>query len=300
MPARVMIARFPFCNVENPDLTDWLVKTVLEMKSDPRVGDILHMKVDDTPITMGRNRACKFALEKGCDLLLMLDSDIKPDVPEPGARPFWRSSFDFMLQHNGPCCVAAPYCGMPPHENVFIFHWMKKQTDNPNADLSLEQYTREQATKMAGIQEAAALPTGVFLMDMRALKFIGLPWFDYEYTDQYQTEKATTEDVYFTRNLSLAGVPQYCNWDAWAGHHKRKLVGKPKPLTVESVRDQFREAIASGRSSHEKLIDVAGPERPGPIRAGSARSAQPIPPMNICRISGATTAHTTAPARSCG
>ncbi len=261
MPARIMIARFPFGNQEVPDIGDYLATLVPKLKADPRVGEILRVREDDTPITMTRNKVCKLALEAHCDLILMIDSDMKPDDVLPRSRPFWETSLDFMLNHPGPSCVAAPYCGPPPHENVYIFHWMKHQNDNPNVDLKLEQYSREQAFMMAGIQEVAALPTGLFLLDTRALKYLKKPWFDYEYTDEYHTEKATTEDVYFTRNLSLAGVPVYCNWDSWAGHWKRKLVRKPAPLTVQSVRDQFREAIVKGISDQEKIIEFSSKRR---------------------------------------
>lgn len=254
----VMFARFPFGGSEHPDCADWLVPTILKAKADPRIGEILHTRVDDTPITMSRNRVLKEALTRKVDIVCMLDSDMRPDLPLPNAKPFWDTSFDFMLDHNGPCVIAAPYCGPPPWENVYIFQWSRRQSENPNADISLEQYSREDAQQRGGIEQVAALPTGLCLIDMRSLQFIKHPWFDYEYEDEYETKKATTEDVFFTRNLSLAGVPQYVNWDAWAGHHKRKCVGKPSLLTVDSVRNEFREALSKGMSNTERLITVRG------------------------------------------
>lgn len=255
---RLLIARFPFGNQEAPSVTDWVAETYHKAKCDPRIGVVHRMKVDDTPITMSRNRVLKYALDEQMDLVLMVDSDMQPDLPYPGAKPFWDSTLEFMLNHEGPCAVAAPYGGPPPHENVYVFQWVKMSEDNPNVELKLAQFSREQTFQLAGIQQVAALPTGVFMLDVRALKVPGFnpPWFEYEWTDKYQTHKASTEDVFFTRNLSLAGVPVYCNWDSWAGHHKRKIVVKPQPLTVEAVREQFREAIASGIRDDEKLIDV--------------------------------------------
>lgn len=255
---KLLIARFPFGNSEAPSVTDWVTDVYHKAKLDTRFKAVHRVRVDDTPITMGRNRVLKAALDKGIDLVLMVDSDMDPDLPYPGAKPFWDSSLEFILNHKGPCALAAPYCGPPPHENVYIFHWTAASNDNPNVDVSLSQYTREHAMLMAGIQEVAALPTGVFLLDVRALKVPGFnpPWFDYEYTDKYQTHKSTTEDVFFTRNLSLAGVPMYCNWDAWAGHHKRKMVHKPQGLTIDAVREQFRDAVVSGVSDQDRLIDV--------------------------------------------
>ena len=84
------------------------------------------------------------------------------------------------------------------------------------------------------------------------------------HVDEEETEKATTEDVYFTRNLSLAGVPNYVNWDSWAGHVKRKVVGKPTLLTADSVRESFREAVMANRRANERLTFIEpGPELNG-------------------------------------
>lgn len=260
MKATVMIATFPFGGSECFETRNWLIKTHREIEKDDRVAHLVTMDVNDTPITMSRNRVLKAALKRNVDFVLMVDSDMKPDLylGHPDVRPFWESSFDFMLKHEGPCAIAAPYCGPPPHENVYVFRWAVLESEQPNPDFKLDQYPREEATIRVGIEEVAALPTGVFLLDMRALRYLepGKPWFDYEWTDAEQTEKASTEDVYFTRNLCLAGVPQYVNWDAWAGHVKRKVVGRPMIVTADSIRGTFREALKANVKSNERIIDV--------------------------------------------
>lgn len=253
----VLFARFPYGGTESHHVGDWLAGTVHAAKTDPRISAVRKMSVNDTPITMTRNRVLKQALAQGVDVVCMVDSDMRPDLPLPGARPFWPTALDFLLKHEGPCLVAAPYCGPPPHENVYIFRWANLQSDAPDPDFRLEQFTREEAAARAGFEEVAALPTGLMLIDMRAIKAVRPPWFEYEYVDPpFNTEKASTEDVVFTRNLSLAGVPNYVLWDSWAGHLKTKCVGKPSPLTVESVREEFREALLHNRRSTERLIVV--------------------------------------------
>lgn len=259
MKLSVMFAFFPYQQVEHPDIRRWTVPTILKCKADPRIGEIHHIDCDDTPITMTRNLACKRAKEVGADLLCMIDNDMRPDLylGTPGAKPFWDSTLDFMIKHHGPCCVAAPYCGPPPHENIYVFRLAKKQSDHPNQDFAIEQFSREDAAPRAGIEEVAALPTGLFLMDVRGLDAIDPPWFDYDYADPpFNTRKSTTEDVFFTRNLTLAGVPVYCNWDAWAGHHKRKCVGKPVLLCQDAIRKDLRDAIQRGYNCNERLIDI--------------------------------------------
>lgn len=254
---KVMFARFPYGNAEHPDVADWLVETVGKAKRDPRVSEVVRWRLADTPITMSRNRCLKIAQQQGVDIVCMIDSDMKPDLPLPGMKPFWDLAFDFVLEHEGPCAIAAPYCGPPPHENVYIFQWGSKASDHPNLDIKLDQFVREDAAGRGGIERVAALPTGLMLIDMRALRYLEPPWFDYEWADPpFNTEKASTEDVYFTRNLSLAGVPVYVTWDSWAGHWKPKLVGKPIALTCDQVNGKFRDALLHGRHSREKLIMV--------------------------------------------
>ncbi len=233
----VLIARFPYGGGEYRKGVNWLVETVCKIKRDRRVDQVDYTDEDDTPIPMLRNRACKAALDGGYDFVLMLDNDLHPDYQ--ATRPFWDSSFDFLLRHAGPAVVAAPYCGPPPEENVYVFLWRKYQSENPNPDYRLEQFTREEAAGKAGIEEVAALPTGLILFHTEVVKRLPLPWFEYEYADRYRTHKASTEDVYFTRNASLAGVPVYCNWDAWAGHRKVKTVGKPEVNTAAGMRRQL-------------------------------------------------------------
>lgn len=267
MPSyRVMFARFPYGGTEYYKCTDWLVKTVVEAKQDRHISEVLHMSVNDTPITMGRNRVLKECLKRDVDILLMVDSDMHPDLylGQRGVKPFWRSSLDWLLNHQGPCCIAAPYCGPPPHENIYVFRWGRRQSEHPNVDLVIDQYCREEAAMRMGMEEVCALPTGLFMMDMRALKSIRPPWFEYEWEDPpFNTAKATTEDVFFTRNLSIAGVKQYCNWDAWAGHMKSKCVGKPVLLSCDSVREEFKEALGRANPSKECLIDVPRGGLPG-------------------------------------
>lgn len=280
MKHKIMLARFPYGHAEHDDVTDYFAELYHEIKSDPRF-DVMRWKICDTPITMGRNRALSIAKKNNVDYVLMIDSDMAPDLYSrpyqneqilPDARPFWKSSIDFALSHNGPCCIGAPYCGPPPEELVYVFHWRNRQSNNPNQDLRLDMIPREHAAMLGGIQEVAALPTGLYLIDMRALEKIKQPYFSYEWDRDGkecemcgqrepgpQDNKASTEDVVFTRDLSLAGVPQYCNWDAWAGHNKVKRVGKPIPYTIEGVGAKLREAVIANRREGEKLVCISPP-----------------------------------------
>jgi hypothetical protein len=276
---KIMIARFPYGHNEHDDLLDYVTDLYHEIASDSRF-EVIRWKIADTPITMGRNRCLEVAKKTGCDYVLMIDSDMAPDLymgryrePKlPSAKPFWSSSIDFMLKKRDTgelCVVGAPYCGPPPDELVYVFHWRSHQSGHPNQDLHLEMIPREHAAILSGIQEVAALPTGLILMDMRGVMKLDPPYFDYQWVGDgpdcshcgqpkpgVRADKASTEDVVFTRDLAMIGVKQYCNWDAWAGHYKIKRVGKPIPYTVDGVNLKLREAIVANRSGSDVALEI--------------------------------------------
>lgn len=266
MKVSVMFARFPYQNQECPDSVDWYCATVVKAKSDPRIDTVTMARYDDTPITMTRNLAAKNALASGADYLVMLDSDMCPDLP--GQQPFWDTSLDFVLKHRDtPCIVGAPYCGPPPHENVYVFKLGNLRNGDPDQGYSIQQYTREEVVPLSGIRRVAALPTGLVIIDTRVFRAMpprrvdGLnidyrSWFYYEWSEPECSSKASTEDVTFTRDVTLAGIPNYCNWSSWAGHWKRICVGKPRPVTVDQIREKYVEAVRTNRHSGDRLLDV--------------------------------------------
>jgi predicted O-methyltransferase YrrM len=262
---------------EHPDVRDWLIRTIVEMKSDPRIGKVVWHTANDTPITMVRNDFVELAREQDCQVLVMVDSDMSPDLylgVDPNAKPFWKSSFELLWDHyeKGPVVIGAPYCGPPPHptkggqENIYVFLWASMEAPTFGGRLfatpTLNQYSRAHANMMSGIQTCAALPTGLIAYDMRCFDHIEYPYFEYEYTDKKNRRKASTEDVYNTRNISLAiqlklGYSAcFCNWDAWAGHHKPKCVGRPFTLDVDSIADNLRQAVDEGVSGRERLVNM--------------------------------------------
>lgn len=276
----VMFATFSYggnggISSQVPDVGRWLLETSHKAKADERVDRIGFIEIADTPITFSRNRAVLQARARKADFLVMLDSDMMPDMylGASDVEPFWDVAFDFAYRHydRGPVAVAAPYCGPPPHENVYVFRWANMQSDHPNdMDVQLQQYTRNEAFHMAGIQPVAALPTGLILFDLRIFDLTepkkpgDNPWFYYE-TDLYQSQKRSTEDVTATRDMSLAGVvalgynPIFCAWSSWAGHWKPKCVGKPNLITPDIVAPTLARAATGRLPSDRKLMEVHAP-----------------------------------------
>jgi hypothetical protein len=87
-------------------------------------------------------------------------------------------------------------------------------------------------------------------------------WFYYEWTDQYQSEKASTEDVTATRDIASHGTlelgynPLRVNWDAWAGHWKVKCVDKPVRITSEDVNTKLIRAARNGQSRNMRCVEL--------------------------------------------
>jgi hypothetical protein len=216
----------------------------------PRLSGVAVATETGYPCDRVRNLILAKALASGYDFVLMVDDDMRPDAglgADPEAVPFLPAALSFALAHDGPCFVGAPYTAAPPTQRVLVMRWAEKVPDTPDgAGMELRSYTREEAAVLTGIQRAAALPTGMLLVDMRAVARHPRPWFSYEFEDADHTKLASTEDIVFTRDADWLGVPQYCAWSSWAGHHKRYTTTRPRPCPVDSLPRSVHKAIANG------------------------------------------------------
>lgn len=250
----------------------------------------------DTPIPMLRNETAYLARKAGVDVLVMFDSDMEPDLYlgyEPRAAPFWQTAFNFFVDHydRGPCMAFAPYCGPPAHpitggsELPYVFKWCAPgNTTAQKESFQLSLFSREEAQGRTGIEKVAAGPTGLILYDMRMFgdplpedndklaEFkresdrrgwwpLPPPWFAYEYGNQdippvFEASKASTEDVFVTRNAGLAGIPSYCLWDCWAGHGKAETVGKPQMFNSDQIHEHYRRVASAGLVGDAKSMDL--------------------------------------------
>jgi len=284
----------------HPDVARWLVGVTAQMRADERIEHVYLDFEADCPITMVRNNYVVKARKEGCDFLLMVDSDQSPDKHqgEPWFKPFWGEAFNEAYSHfeKGPLVIGAPYCG-PPNgtENAYVFYWENNGFRGDETSFRLEQYPRQWAAQMSGIQECAALPTGMILCDIRIFEMLdpcikpkrqvlnelaegtisvaeaeqslGGGWFYYEYKNGYCAEKASTEDVAFTRDASLIGMqklgynPVRCAWDSWAGHIKPWNVGKPCFYGIEQIGDVYKKAISGDVSLGDKRVEFKATDK---------------------------------------
>lgn len=284
---------------EHPDIRRWYTRTINQCDKDERISAVHETTRSDTPITMVRNKFVTEAREIKADVLVMCDSDQAPDLHliEAGVQEFFPTSFDFLYNHyeKGPCVIGAPYCGPPGNagsENMYVFLWQNSGDHGHESIVQLEQVPRMMACRMQGIQECAALPTGLIMYDMRAfdliepchkskaeiledlltgkitkneaLRCLHEGFFYYQWKNNYADEKVGTEDVCNTRDISLAGIvklgynPVFCNWDAPVGHWKPWCVrGRPLEYDAQQVAATFRQAVLAPLGTDEVIADAA-------------------------------------------
>ncbi len=287
---------------EHPNLRDWWGRLTPKLHTDPRIEAYSNLDYSDTPVTMTRNAAVEDAQKLGADVLVMVDSDQHVDpylAVDPLAKPFWESSFDFLYQRRQRdllTVVGAPYCGPPPDECVYVFRWGTRESDKPDIDVRLEMWSREDAADRAGIGPVAALPTGLIMFDTRVFDVTKHPYFDYEWEDEGpqcphcgvskpgpRSHKASTEDVMATRDILLFCHEEvkddvlFCNWDAWAGHYKPKLVGKPRPVTTDQVGHKYKDVVLRNRRSDERTVEIRPSPRLERILANGGLQSQEKP-----------------------
>lgn len=190
-----------------------------------------------------------------------------------------------------PYCGPPPHPTGGGYENVYVFHGEANESDVAEQHIRFCAYSREHAAQMRGIQSIAAGPTGVVMYSLDALDLMNVhrltheqilqkykagdltlerakqllamqSWFFYEYTDAECTAKASTEDVTNTREIQMAGLVKhkqpvvFCNWDSWAGHYKPKCVGMPEPIYVETINQNYVEAVKQNVSLFDTLEEV--------------------------------------------
>lgn len=246
----ICIYRFPFGGLEHATCVNWLIGVTHVLHAHDRVNSVSTEVINDTPVDMSRNRAIRHAIDNGMDFAVFVDSDMFPDLEmsqqdhDARARTFFPDALNYAIEHF-PCCVGAPYNSQPPEEQVLVMRWNQQETHDPDGQIALEKFTREEAIGRYGFEEVAALGTGLLLIPIAPLKVIPGPWFTYQWKDTERTRKVSTEDVVFTRDLGLAGIPQICYWSAYAGHWKLKLVCRP--IGLPALRIPQRMALAIRR-----------------------------------------------------
>jgi hypothetical protein len=248
----VMLARFPGSGMERTEIVDWIAQAQVWGHANERIGKILNWQhiSGALPVSAARNRSVRDAIDLGVDFLVMLDSDMAPDI---GSKPFLPTAFDFATERwqTVPTVIAAPYLMGAPESKPVVGRWA---SNNGGSNIFVSMYTREEAATMTGIQPAPFLGTGLTLFDVRV--FAGFtvgertikaapPWFEFEFEEPYHDKVVCGEDIHCTRNIAGAFAAygletNYCAWDCWSDHVKSVRQGKPIAYSMLDVAEMFR------------------------------------------------------------
>jgi hypothetical protein len=82
----------------------------------------------------------------------------------------------------------------------------------------------------------------------------------------------TTEDCYFTRNVSLLYADSqnagcFCAWNCWAWHHKICKIGRPEKIRIDQVGRSYRQAVLDNQTTKQSVQVVQrDPRLPPPTR----------------------------------
>jgi hypothetical protein len=149
-----------------------------------------------------------------------------------------------------------------------MFHWtdhMSQKPDTCHQLPALAPFTRWEAATRKGIEEVGGMPTGLILYDMRVFN-TKPPHFSYEWTDETQSQKGSTEDCFQTRNMSMAwyaskgklGGKLFCAWDCWANH-------------IQAAVHRGRHDLRNVRRRGEAWLEVERPDHDGRRDRGEER-----------------------------
>jgi hypothetical protein len=243
----MMLCRFPYGGTERTELIDWCAAGALWASKQKDIdGGLLFYSINDTPTSMCRNLAVKAAIFNNVDILVMVDNDMQPD--EDRSKPFLPLAFDFIKSrwHTAPTIISAPYLTAGPSYNPVHGTW---RTHKDGFGIKAEVLTREEAANFTGIQPCSLHGTGLMAVDTRIFSGFPVgdeivklphPYFAYEYEDESESVKSSTEDMFFSRNATLLFAEHnieigYCAWDCWAYHVKTQKIGKPHTVSIRTI-----------------------------------------------------------------
>lgn len=275
---KVMLGRPVGQGSEKTDVGTFLMQFALFCRDHPRIEQMCEAESVSSRILLNRNIIMAEAIKQECDFLLMIDPDMSPDMygrgedRKPFVRDFLESSFKFLLE-NPFNIIAAPASGDPPKRLVNVF--------TTNLDGTARRMTHTETRDRwlnPSIEQVHAIGTGLILIHMPVIKVLEQPYFDDVYANVEKTELSLSQDIYFTQNLTLAGVGVFCNWYSFAGHIKSDVLGVPEDLADEEEANNILKNHAQNAPvpREEKplpvTLDGCGPQ-PEPVRETGPQAA---------------------------
>ena len=164
--------------------------------------DVILNRGEGTLLHAARQDACKRLVDKGCDYIFVIDSDMRVPV----------NTIQGLMAHDVP--VVAANCSK------------RKRPVGPtarrkNAWLHMDEHATEAVfpdPDVTGIELVETVGFGVILIKAEVFKKIEWPWFDQPWVEEAQ--KHVGEDTFFCGRCHEAGIPIYIDHDlSWVVKH---------------------------------------------------------------------------------
>lgn len=217
-----------------PDIAMWFMHLGFELGQRGMVSKICGFRLRSSRILCNRNMFVEMAMAEKYDYICMVDPDMRPDLYArtymadtsdcilETAKPFVSVALEFLAKYPF-AVIAAPACCDPPDRKVNVF----RAKDGKSTRVTHEEAHAEVSAPEPSIEQVAAIGTGLMMIPTAIFSALKRPFFDDEYADDAKTSPSRTQDIYFTENCSLSGIPVYCAWMCWAGHYKEVTLGCP-------------------------------------------------------------------------
>jgi hypothetical protein len=217
--AVLAICRFCYQNWEHPCIGSSLATICIRANNDPNIEDIHEWWMNQAPLDAARNEAVLIARSRSATHILMVDNDQVPDL-DP-SKPFWTTAWNHAWTYGDPCVVVAP---IQAADGTVCVH---KDVVDGEGKHHLRRMTAEDVAGKTGVERVPGSNVALALIDMRIFDALPVPWFRFEYEKPFHNRVTATEDILFTGALARYDIPVFCAWQAWCGHVKDKILGKP-------------------------------------------------------------------------
>jgi hypothetical protein len=151
-----------------------------------------------------RNTFVETALEKDCDYVFFMDTDMS----------FQRGTLAMMIRHMAsisgevPPIIGGVYCNRGNDFRWHVYKWVEEEEGWHSLKFPLNK----------GLMRVDAIGTGCMLIDVGVFKMLEWPWFEYEYKMFKGNRDRVSEDMTFCKKCMDAGIPIYADTDIKCGH----------------------------------------------------------------------------------
>lgn len=268
MPSyKIHVARICWGGNQRHEQFDWAIELATQSLTRGDI-DLTTRPYQDFQADVARNCAAFDAMDIGADVVFMIDADAGPPMMTENGPGFFSRAIDFLMAHQGPAAIFAPFAAADGHPMVFM--WESDDvlvTTTTGEDLNKFRLRRVTKNEMAHLQGRGIMPiadSGCTLVAYRvdAFRLVKPPFFFFTNSADGRQMKGG-EDSNCHQKLAAGGVKLYMDADRWCDHWKTVAMPRPMALNREHIDRRYLEsAIGAIKSGGYKIRHVSKIEEP--------------------------------------